>query len=215
MKNKIAIGLFSFVLFMLLLRAETVPQTQTVLKSYFNPTGARPGTNAYNELIDTTFWYINVIYTNAVQARQAAQQAAASYQGAQEIVFTGISTNVTATITNGYNIASVSTALSTNSILGGTFRTVILRVDFSTPLQGTNYIVAASAPGASKSVYWIGFNNENTSGNWGFYYYTNNYSLLNNNSVSFSNSVSRFYVRLYSGQAWTDINGAKIKLVVQ
>jgi len=46
---------------------ETVPQTQTILKSYFT-TGSVPKQTNYWELIDTMFWYINATYTNSQNA---------------------------------------------------------------------------------------------------------------------------------------------------
>jgi hypothetical protein len=81
MKTKIfVVSLLSAFCFLLcVLATETVPQTQTVLKSYFNPTGAIPTTNSYNELIDTMFWYIGDAWTNA---QAAAASAAANPIGA-------------------------------------------------------------------------------------------------------------------------------------
>jgi hypothetical protein len=46
-------------------QTETVPQMQTVLKSYF-VTGAIPTEADYWELIDTEFWYINQMWTNSL-----------------------------------------------------------------------------------------------------------------------------------------------------
>ena len=67
MKKTILITLIlTFQIFMCL-SAETVPQSQQSLKSYFNPTGAVPGTNAYNELIDTMFYYLNITAINTAQ----------------------------------------------------------------------------------------------------------------------------------------------------
>ena len=76
--KKTLLILFSIVavaLIIFLARAETVPQSQTNLKGYFNPTGAVPGTNAYNEFIDTMFWYANFFYTNAQSAAISAALA--------------------------------------------------------------------------------------------------------------------------------------------
>ena len=53
---------------------ETVPQTQTILKSYFM-TGSVPKQTNYWELIDTMFWYINATYTNSQNAVAIANAA--------------------------------------------------------------------------------------------------------------------------------------------
>ncbi|MDE2106252.1 MAG: hypothetical protein KGL39_54030 [Patescibacteria group bacterium] len=54
---------------------ETVPQSQAALNSYF-VTGATPSQTNYAELIDTVFYYVNVIASNAAVAQSAALAAA-------------------------------------------------------------------------------------------------------------------------------------------
>ena len=59
---------------------ETVPQSQTILKSYFL-TGSVPTEANYWEWIDTWFWYVSETYSNSMVAANSAllaQQAAAS-----------------------------------------------------------------------------------------------------------------------------------------
>jgi hypothetical protein len=53
---------------------EQVPQTQTILKSYYI-TGARPKQANYWEWIDTMFFYVNVLASNAAVAQASAQTA--------------------------------------------------------------------------------------------------------------------------------------------
>ena len=50
---------------------ETVPQTQTILKSYFE-TGKIPQQTNFDEWIDTEFWYVNQIASNAAFAASNA-----------------------------------------------------------------------------------------------------------------------------------------------
>lgn len=67
MKNRIVIIiLFSLLAlgWLTLHSAETVPQTQTVLKSYFQ-NGSVPNSTNYAELIDTMFYYIGQMSSNS------------------------------------------------------------------------------------------------------------------------------------------------------
>lgn len=79
---KLIVVITAFILlalgWMLLPAAETVPQSQTVLKSYFN-TGSVPTSTNYWEMIDTIFWYVNSMYTNS-QAQLAQAQYIAAHQ---------------------------------------------------------------------------------------------------------------------------------------
>lgn len=56
---------------------ETVPQSQSVLDSYFI-TNAVPSQLAYWEWIDTMFYYIQSTYTNSLAAAQSAQASQAA-----------------------------------------------------------------------------------------------------------------------------------------
>lgn len=56
---------------------ETVPQSQTVLDSYFVSNSA-PNQLQYWEFIDTMYWYIAAEYTNALAAAQSAQASQAA-----------------------------------------------------------------------------------------------------------------------------------------
>lgn len=195
----------------------TVPQTQSTLKSYF-VSNAIPTQAQYAELIDTMFWYVSAIYTNSIAAKASAAQAGAAYQAAQEIVFTGTIGGVSITYTNGYNVSSVSVTNSIYSSGGNDYYTVYLTVNFTSALQGTNYIVNGSAPGQYQNHLWsvFGVPDFKPNGAWGFYYYASPTNNINNAyTVGYSNTVNSVKVRLYSGRAWTDIDGAKIKLVVQ
>lgn len=82
MKTKIIILLCALAfwgtdLWSVLRAQETVPQTQTILKSYF-VTGNVPTQTNYMEFIDTMFFFIQTMATNAWQMASNAQVIAAS-----------------------------------------------------------------------------------------------------------------------------------------
>lgn len=121
------------------LLAETVPQTQTTLKSYFNPTGAIPTTNDYNELIDTTFFYINSMWTNS---QAAAASAASAASAAPAVVAVGWMETVTTqawTLSRNVNVSNVIFGPLVGSAY---YPTTIL---FSNYMAGTNYGVWLSS----------------------------------------------------------------------
>ena len=78
---------------------EQVPQSQTVLKSYF-VTGALPGQANYWEWMDTEFWYVNAMYTNSLVANSNATVALAAFQAIKKagatLTFTRLSGGWTA-----------------------------------------------------------------------------------------------------------------------
>lgn len=136
MKTKIALLTITalFTVLVACLRAtETVPQTQTVLKSYFNPTGATPGTNEFNELIDTMFWYINSTYTNSQNASMQASNAAAVTSASFLVSFTnnGSFLPKSPLYVRSFNIASNAWTSKSESLF--------LTNYFATPMQDGYY----------------------------------------------------------------------------
>lgn len=132
-----AFQLFSFSAF----SAETVPQTQTILKSYFQ-TGSIPTSTNYAELIDTMFYYVGEMSSNsaatlsAIQTLVTNQPSHASYQGNFSTPYTAFSVF---NLTNSYNIATVSNYQTT--VISGSLVDVSVHVNFSSPLANTNYSV--------------------------------------------------------------------------
>jgi len=106
---------------------ETVPQTQTILKSYYI-SGAHPKQANYWEWIDSMFYYINICATNAQLAAQAAQ--AATNTAHVQAMFSGQNGGAT---WFGPNISSVT---------AGSF---VTSVTFSNAIVDTNYIVELGA----------------------------------------------------------------------
>lgn len=129
--------------------SETVPQTQTVLKSYF-VTGAIPTETNYDELIDTMFWYIGWTYTNALNAQAYASNVAAqaSLEAHCYVAFTNAGTGWGGSGPKGgvaesnacYFIPPIGVGYE--SVHGGPWTNF-----FSIPTTSTNYIVMFVANG--------------------------------------------------------------------
>ncbi len=148
---------------------ETVPQTQSILRSYFL-TGYRPTQTNYWEFIDTMFWYANYCATNAAAAQQSAQSVQNFYPAFANFTFS-VTTNVACLFTNSINVAQiVCTNVSTGPNIfvnsdggfsgGWTLNAYRVDVTFLQPLAGTNYGVTLSSPGLAgvKTFY---FNSQN------------------------------------------------------
>ena len=84
------------------LASETVPQTQTALRSYFQ-TGHVPTQTNYWELIDTMFWYVASTYTNSlVTASNAAAELAVSPVAARVTGASSTSRSWTPAVAGGF-----------------------------------------------------------------------------------------------------------------
>ncbi|HEY4416854.1 MAG TPA: hypothetical protein VGO57_14275 [Verrucomicrobiae bacterium] len=129
---------------------ESVPQIQTVLKSYF-VTGYKPKQNNYWELIDTMFWYINQTYIYSQQAQQAA--SAMTNLVSQFYVARGVvnlvspSAPVIETGAQNINLATVSRVISQTWGSG-------YQVNFSNALTSTNYQVLLAPKETSLLAGW-------------------------------------------------------------
>jgi hypothetical protein len=115
---------------------ETVPQVQNVLKSYF-VTGAKPTQANYWEYIDTLFWYVNFMQTNAVAAEQWAQQAAAVFFASASFEITNVSSS-SLMILRTNNISALT-------MFQGGSGTNYISVTFVQPLGSTNFCFYPSA----------------------------------------------------------------------
>jgi len=147
----LAVALLVFIAVMAC-KSETVPQTQSVLHSYFT-TGNRPTQTNYWEFIDTMFWYANQTYSNSVYAAQQASKVGMEYQAYANLnVVYG--TNLTAILNAGNNIGTMifttpgtTVGVSVPTVGVPTFNLYTLSVTFSNALAGSNYVVSVSAPG--------------------------------------------------------------------
>jgi len=130
MKNKILLIFTSLVLLLIALNLcrATVPQTQTVLKSYFQ-SNSIPTQAQYAELIDTMFWYANQTYSNSVSAASSSSALNAQY-----------ATVPTPSVSGKFNQYNSPAAL-TNWTYGGSGSGYSVTCNFSTPFPNTNYIV--------------------------------------------------------------------------
>jgi hypothetical protein len=115
--------------------SETVPQLQTVLKSYYI-TGAVPTEDNYWEFIDTMYWYANYCATNA---NWAAQSAAAVQAGPHVwALYEGAYNPATSTVTNGLD-ENISNIVVQNGFEGVPSQ---IQFTFSNSLPDTYYVVA-------------------------------------------------------------------------
>jgi hypothetical protein len=118
---------------------ETVPQIQSILKSYYI-TGAVPSQQNYWEWIDSMFWYINSIYTNSVQTSSNANYitSISPIVGSFTFCLSNAAPFLNLIQTNGIvtNVISAVTQSGGPSIFtyGGT-----ATAWFSTPFADTNY----------------------------------------------------------------------------
>lgn len=166
---------------------ETVPQTQTILKSYFQ-TGSVPTSTNYAELIDTMFYYVAQADSNAVNAANSANAAQSFFLATAKVQLSVAGTNLVATLTNANNIASCSvTNLYLRNNSGHYTYYGQFLITLSNPMPGSNYTAVVSAPasltGSSFNVYYV------TSANgWGLtvtngeshaqvFYSTNNFAI--------------------------------------
>lgn len=114
---------------------ETVPQTQTILNSYFQ-NGAYPNQTNYAEFVDTMFWLANQEYTNAQFAISLAEQATENNPLNNHVVaFMDANWEVPGTHAVTFNVSS-----NINLTLTGDTNDA-LYFYFSTPLADTNYII--------------------------------------------------------------------------
>ena len=135
--------------------AETVPQTQTVLKSYFT-TGNVPTQTNYWELIDTMFWYVNAIYTNSQTASSNAALAVALSPSLGTFQLTANNSFPQAAIAHTNNIASLGYSYGNNS--GALFWHITNY--FSNPMVNTAYIpVLTSGNNLAANVAIVQFTN--------------------------------------------------------
>jgi hypothetical protein len=107
--------------------SETVPQVQSVLRSYFL-TGYKPKQANYWELIDTLFWYFNATYTNAVAAATSAAQLNATYNSIPQPVATG-------------RFSAYNNLFGTNISLVGVGASYAVTCNFATPFPNTNFFI--------------------------------------------------------------------------
>jgi len=119
--------------------SETVPQIQSVLKSYF-VTGAIPTEENYWEFIDTMFWYANYFATNAAAAAQSAISVSNMLVSSPTIraFYSGYGT-----YTGNYFQTSVISGLSPNIAVDSyeDGYPSLLTFTFSNAMPDTNYIV--------------------------------------------------------------------------
>ena len=117
------------------LASETVPQTQTALRSYFQ-TGHVPTQTNYWELIDTMFWYVASTYTNSlVTASNAAAELAVSPVAARvRVVITNTPPFITTSRMGGLTNIAVNTGTATGYLVDFTNY-------FSAPMADTAYTV--------------------------------------------------------------------------
>lgn len=121
---------------------ETVPQSQTILRSYFL-TGATPGEANYWEWIDTMFWYINYMATNEAAAASWAQQAATVFPASAKFTATN---GIVSAATNNILIYGSNNVASIYSIhIGSSGGSNFYGVVFLNPLATTNYVLFPSA----------------------------------------------------------------------
>lgn len=127
---------------------ETVPQAQSVLKSYFL-TGEIPSQANYWELIDSMFWYVNQTYASAQAAANSAAASANSFWANATLSLAAATTNITATVLYGNNITNVTfkqTAVHIN-VVGTTWvYEYKVTANFINNLTGTNYNMLLSMP---------------------------------------------------------------------
>lgn len=131
MKNKIIIpiSVLALVTGIICSRA-TVPQTQTILKSYF-VSNAIPTQAQYAEFIDTMFWYANQTYSNTLVAQEQAAIVNQNWSNIPPVVVTGK--------LDGKTTLTLATNCSYTSNSGS--NTVIT---FSSPMPNTNYTTIAA-----------------------------------------------------------------------
>ncbi|MGA2788771.1 MAG: hypothetical protein ABSF60_14725 [Verrucomicrobiota bacterium] len=141
---------------------EVVPQTQLVLKSYFQPHYQPTSTNFY-ELIDTLFWYINSTYTNSQAAlsnsitsvNSLPYNASSSFRLDTTTPITSYNTNNC--VISGFHYSSgtwlvtntfITPFADTNYMINTISKNVGLLDFYTVPVQKTNYCVFQFAAGS-------------------------------------------------------------------
>jgi hypothetical protein len=124
--------------------AQTIPQTQTVLQSYF-VTGAVPTQTQYQELIGTMFWYANQTYSNSLVAASNSAALTAQYKSAFGAVpVPGCS---------GHFTAANNLSVATNCSYGGVGSGYTTTLNFAFAFPDTNYLVIGKVTSTGGSTY--------------------------------------------------------------
>jgi hypothetical protein len=153
MKNRSIIIVLAILAVSLIVWAETVPQTQTVLKSYFI-TGSVPTQNDYYEFIDTMFYYIGWTYTNAQAAAASASNAVTA--AAISPRCWGLIQNYNAGASRGYSVTNWAGCSLYTSNAGGSVQWVAV-VTFNNPVTNPAYFNVGNAAINASSVTTNGF----------------------------------------------------------
>ncbi|MDR3458013.1 MAG: hypothetical protein P4N60_11245 [Verrucomicrobiae bacterium] len=207
LKYIVILAIFSLFGVMIVKSLETVPQTQTVLKSYFVQ-GAHPSSTNYAELIDTMFYYILATYSNAQQAAVSAAAAQTVWQAVGNMSVTGSGATTTNLVISSSNVSSVTVTnlgnFSINELGSGqvSFSNYRFTVTFANALGGLNYNINYSAPG----LYRFQTNSGAT------YQTTSHTQPMLTTTTSQSSTGFVFNVACYSSLF---INGTQIKFTVQ
>ena len=113
----------------------SIPQTQTVLKSYFQ-SNSIPTQAQYAELIDTMFWYVNQTYSNSLVSATNAAKAQAVFKAGSNFLIPAADTNAVPLLFSN-NVAAVGDVY----YHGGGPDYHIFTVSFQSSLGSTNYAV--------------------------------------------------------------------------
>lgn len=197
---------------MLNLKAETVPQTQTVLRSYFQ-TGLRPTQTNYWEWIDTMFWYANQTYTNALVAEQQLGQLQSVYLGYVNFNLT-VGTVISTTYNSQFNVASVvvtnahtgfvlSSGNNPGGLTGASVGDYSCTITFSNSLPGTNYFATFSSPQCTPVV---------DSGNLSTFVRLDG---LGCPQVTAYTKTTTNFMFMFSSQAQANFNGLNVRVILQ
>lgn len=179
--NTYSSQLFSSAMVIAAPASETIPQIQSVLRSYF-VTGAVPTEENYWEFIDTMFWYANYCATNASWAAQQvaslSTNISARVSGLVQIVDYGTNSPGQCLIYDAYNITNIAYIHP-----GG--GSEYLSFTFINALQNTNYLISLSGNFGNPTMPWglisrttAGFeivmtNNQYSAGPWNYIFTVN------------------------------------------
>ena len=141
MKTKIVLALVLLLVLAFVRADETVPQTQTVLKSYFT-TGAVPTETNYAELIDTMFYYVAAASSNATAAAASAASANSVLSNAVPTSANFHISGNSVTLLSAYNIANIT---ATHGGSSPNYHYIVTCV-FSNSFPTTNYFVYFPVP---------------------------------------------------------------------
>jgi len=131
--------------------APAVPQTETILKSYFE-TGDQPTQTQFEEFIGTMFYLYQLAQNTAVQASDNADDAVSHAPLA--MVTARYVSGTAYTLDSQQNIASIQTRRVSDSVLDNVGN-LKLRFNFTTPIVDANYVLALTPMSATQAAQQI------------------------------------------------------------